>query len=80
MQNFKVLREHHGDKPYARGDTRLADASEVAHLVRSGVLELAGTDENEKVDEAAPLDNPPITEPEKSPENKAPKQKATEAK
>ena len=39
MQKFKVLREHHGDKPYQRGDLRIADATEVAHLVRAGVLE-----------------------------------------
>lgn len=38
MQEFKVLREHHGDKPYLRGDVRFADASEVAHLIRNGVL------------------------------------------
>ena len=39
MQEFKVLREHHGDKPYQGGDLRIADATEVAHLVRAGVLE-----------------------------------------
>ena len=38
MQDFKVLREHYGDKPYVQGDTRTARADDVAHLVRNGVL------------------------------------------
>ena len=45
MAKFKVLREHLGDKAYKSGDTREAIASDVAHLVRSGVLEpLGGND------------------------------------
>ena len=39
MASFKVLRQHHGDKPYAEGDTREADPRDVAHLVANGVLE-----------------------------------------
>ena len=39
MQDFKVLRQHQGDKPYATGDTRTADPREVQHLVDAGVLE-----------------------------------------
>lgn len=39
MATFKVLRQHHGDQPYAEGDTREADERDVAHLVASGVLE-----------------------------------------
>lgn len=38
MANFKVLRDHIGDKPYSRGDTRTAIAADVAHLVDGGVL------------------------------------------
>lgn len=39
MASFKVLRQHHGDKPYSEGDTRDADERDVAHLVANGVLE-----------------------------------------
>lgn len=39
MATFKVLRQHQGDKLYAEGDTREADARDVAHLVENGVLE-----------------------------------------
>lgn len=39
MKHFKVLRQHTGDKEYVAGDVREADASQVAHLVASGVLE-----------------------------------------
>lgn len=39
MASFKVLRQHHGDQPYAEGDTREADPRDVAHLVANGVLE-----------------------------------------
>lgn len=39
MASFKVLRQHHGDKPYAEGDAREADPRDVAHLVANGVLE-----------------------------------------
>ena len=38
---FNVLRRHEGDRLYEEGDTREASASEVAHLVASGVLEQA---------------------------------------
>ena len=36
--NYDVRREHQGDRFYRQGDTRTADPSMVAHLVRSGVL------------------------------------------
>lgn len=32
-QDFKVIREHYGDKAYAAGDTRTADPNDVKHLV-----------------------------------------------
>ena len=35
---YDVLRDHLGDKPYAKGDKREAIPAEVAHLVRAGVL------------------------------------------
>ena len=36
---FNVLRQHQGDKFYNAGDEREANESDVAHLVKSGVLE-----------------------------------------
>ena len=39
MKQFKVLRQHHGDRDYLPGDTREADPSQVAHLIGAGVLE-----------------------------------------
>ena len=38
MASFDVLRPHIGDRPYAQGETREADAASVKHLVRAGVL------------------------------------------
>ena len=35
---YEVMREHLGDRLYMPGDKRLAAASDVAHLVRAGVL------------------------------------------
>lgn len=32
-QKFKVVREHVGDRPYAEGEIREADPSDVKHLV-----------------------------------------------
>ena len=40
MPKFKVLREHDGDKFYFPGDVRTANAADVAHLVKNGVLVL----------------------------------------
>ena len=37
--NFTVLRPHVGDKEYSVGDVRTVNASDVAHLVKAGVLE-----------------------------------------
>ena len=39
MKLYKVLREHHGDKPYAKGDLRRATPQVVERLLRAGVLE-----------------------------------------
>ncbi|WP_406871617.1 hypothetical protein WHT83_14955 [Aminobacter sp. P9b] len=36
---FRVKREHFGDKMYMTGDEREAKESDVAHLVKAGVLE-----------------------------------------
>lgn len=36
---FKVLRPHIGDRMYASGETREAEAADVAHLVARGVLQ-----------------------------------------
>lgn len=38
MKTYNVLRQHHGDKPYAKGDTREANPADVQHLVDAGVL------------------------------------------
>lgn len=43
MKTYIVLREHHGDRAYARWDIRKADPMSVAHLVANGVL-IAGED------------------------------------
>lgn len=51
MATFKVLRQHHGDKPYAQGDEREANESDVAHLVANGVLQPV------KAKAAAPTEN-----------------------
>ncbi len=38
MTTYRVLRQHFGDKHYAKGDTREAQAADVQHLVDAGVL------------------------------------------
>lgn len=38
MKTYTVLRQHLGDKMYMPGDIRKAKPSDVAHLVKSGVL------------------------------------------
>lgn len=35
---YDVLRQHTGDKRYARGDVREAEPRDVAHLVETGIL------------------------------------------
>jgi hypothetical protein len=40
VKTFHVLREHHGDKEYRRGDTREISPSDAAQLVSLGVLAL----------------------------------------
>ncbi|MGY3609922.1 MULTISPECIES: hypothetical protein [unclassified Bradyrhizobium] len=62
---FYVMRQHIGDKPYAKGDIREADETEVKHLVEAGVLSK----------------DPPKAKGEVKPKNKAeaaPKNKAAE--
>lgn len=39
MAEFTVKRQHLGDRMYLPGDTRQAAESEVAHLIRNGVLQ-----------------------------------------
>ena len=36
---YVVKRQHFGDKQYYAGDVREADPRDVAHLIKSGVLE-----------------------------------------
>lgn len=38
-KEFRVIRQHLGDRMYMPGDTREADPKEVAHLVAGGVIE-----------------------------------------
>jgi hypothetical protein len=33
LMNYRVVREHVGDKPYAEGDTRTGRESDLGHLV-----------------------------------------------
>lgn len=56
---YHVVREHEGDKFYATGDTRIAAANDVKHLVPH-VLE-----------EIGPADDEPEEKAEPAPENKA---------
>lgn len=55
LLKFLVLREHLGDKPYAKGDIREAFSHEVAHLIGVGVLE--------EVPEVPPAPPPPEDPP-----------------
>lgn len=38
MAEFRVAREHFGDRMYSPGEVREAPVADVQHLVRSGVL------------------------------------------
>lgn len=40
MNTYHVLKNHFGSKPYKVGDTRDANAADVAHLVNMGLLGL----------------------------------------
>lgn len=40
-EKFEVIREHIGDKPYAVGDTREAEHSDVAHLIGTSLRKKA---------------------------------------
>lgn len=70
---FTVLRQHFGDKLYNEGDERDARESDVAHLVKSGVLQSADKKSEpapkNKAERGAPLnkdglreDGPTVTE------------------
>jgi len=63
MAEFFVLRQHYGDKMYLPGDVREASASDVAHLVKSGVL----------AEVASKAEQPPSNKAERAPKNKAAK-------
>ncbi|MDW9368834.1 hypothetical protein GOB34_14280 [Sinorhizobium meliloti] len=56
MAEFTVKRQHLGDRMYLPGDTRQAAESEVAHLIRNGVLqkEKAPKPEKGKAETGAP--------------------------
>lgn len=85
LTDYAVVREHTGDKWYEPGDTRTANATEVAHLVPH-VLEPIGDAEAPKAKEE-PADEKAEPEPankaEPAPANKAepaaPANKATSA-
>lgn len=49
MEEFRVLREHIGDKPYAKGDVRRARRADVQHLIAAGVLQEQRTADPEPV-------------------------------
>lgn len=49
---FNVIRQHFGDKMYMPGDEREAAESDVAHLVRAGVLEKAEAAPKNKAERA----------------------------
>lgn len=38
MAKYEVMREHHGDRLFQKGEEREADPADVAHLVERGVL------------------------------------------
>lgn len=58
---FNVIRQHFGDKMYMPGDEREASESDVAHLVKAGVLEpVKGKSESA-----------PKNKAERAPQNKA---------
>ncbi|WP_457663413.1 hypothetical protein [Sinorhizobium medicae] len=48
MAEFTVKRQHLGGRMYLPGDTRQAAESEVAHLIRNGVLQKAKAPKPEK--------------------------------
>lgn len=61
---FMVIRQHLGDRMYMPGDEREAQESEVAHLLKNGVLEKAGVSGQKK---AAPK---PLNKKDRAPLNK----------
>lgn len=62
-QTYKVLRPHIGDRNYLPGDERTADAAEVQHLVKNGVLEAAKAEDAPKNKAAAAVKNKAVTKP-----------------
>lgn len=53
MKTYKVLRQHIGDREYLPGDMRTAKPTDVAHLVKAGVLSEAGENGGESRSAAA---------------------------
>ena len=62
-QEYKVLREHEGDRFYKAGETRTLAPADAKHLVKLGTL--SGADVAEEKAETAPLNKM-----EPAPENK----------
>lgn len=65
MEKFTVVREHFGDRAYARGDVREALASDVAHLVPHVLKPRDSAVGKQKAEKA------PLNKAEKTPLNKA---------
>lgn len=73
LTSYTVARRHDGDKEYRPGDTREARPTDVAHLVRMGVLvEPEAKAETSK----APAKKAPA---KKAPAKKAPEKPATDS-
>lgn len=51
---FLVKRQHFGDRMYMPGDEREASESDVAHLVKAGVLEKTEGTAKNKAEKATP--------------------------
>lgn len=55
MQTYEVACQHYGDKQYWPGDTREANAADVQHLIKAGVLlEPEAKAETKTANKAAP--------------------------
>lgn len=81
MKEYKILREHHGDKVYVPGgENRKATPGAVAHLVSRGVLEEVDATDAELKPELPDPENkanvPPTSDNKSAPENKGQKPEA----
>lgn len=75
---YQVLREHLGDRNYAKGETRELNESDAKHLVESGVLAPAGEAASETAkakQDAVQAASPDLVEQAKA-ERAAPQNKA----